>query len=119
LGHPQVGREVEGKAGVVLKLFARDAGIERDHLHAALLGLESEHRQIGHDAKRAAGKETARAPRVAPAQVSGAGDEIDVFDEPALLMLHRYYHLSERGDVGAAVRARQARRWPRRVGDAW
>src|SRR5262249_40281160 len=78
LGHPQMGRELQGKSGVVLKLFPTHARIERHHLHAPLVGFESEHRQIGDHAERAAGEQAARAPRVAAAQIAGAGDEIDV-----------------------------------------
>src|SRR6516164_5555316 len=61
-GHPQMGSELQAKSGVVLKLFPRDARIERHHLHAPLVGFESEHRQIGDHAERAAGEQAARAP---------------------------------------------------------
>src|SRR5262245_23492405 len=57
LGHPQMGSESQGKSGIVLKLFPRDARIERHHLHASLVGVESEHRQIGDHAERAAGEQ--------------------------------------------------------------
>src|SRR6266446_4979495 len=109
--------EVEGKPGAVLKPFPRDARIERDHLHAPFLVFEAEYRQIRHHAKRAAGEETARSPRVAAVQVSRAGDEIDALDEPALLVLHRHDHLRERGDVIAAPRPRQTGLGPQRITD--
>src|SRR5436190_16002473 len=117
LGDAEMGREVEGKPGVVLKRLAADARIERDHLHAPLLGFESEHREIGHHAEHAASKEAAASPRLAAAQVSGTGDEIDMLDEAALLVLHRHDHLRERGDVVAAPRPRQSGLGPRRIAD--
>src|SRR6185436_10938250 len=76
LGDAEMGREVEGKPGVVLKRFPADARIERYHLHAPLLGFESEHREIGHHPEHAAGEEAACAPRLAPLQISGTSDEI-------------------------------------------
>ena len=106
LGHSQMGSESQGKSGIVLKFFLTDAGIERHHLHAPLVGIESEHRQIGDHAERAAGKQAACAPRVAAAQVAGAGDEIHVLDEAALLVLHRHDHVREAGNVVAATRSR-------------
>src|SRR5947208_13963753 len=117
LGHAQMRSEVEGKSGVVLKSFPSDARIERDHLHAPFLVLEAEHRQIRHHTKRGAGEQTALTPRVAAMQVSGAGDEIDLLDEAALLVLHRYDHLRERSDVVAAASSRQAGLGAQRIAD--
>src|SRR5258708_31623671 len=98
--------ESQGKSGIVLKFFLTDAWIEGDHLHAPLVGVESEHRQVGYHAKRAAGEQAACTPRVAAAQVAGAGDEIHVLDEAALLVLHRHDHVRETGNVVAAARPR-------------
>src|SRR6516165_629150 len=56
LGHPQMGSELQAKSGIVLKLFSADARVERHHLHAPLVRLETEHRQIGDHAERPAGE---------------------------------------------------------------
>src|SRR5262245_27185944 len=109
LGHAQVGGELQAKSGIFLNLLATDAGIERDHLHASLLVVESEHGKIGDDTEHSSGWKATGSPRVPAAQVSRAGDEIDMLDEASLFMLHRHHHLRQARDVVAASGAGQAR----------
>src|ERR1700737_527832 len=116
-GHAGMGGELQRKTGIVLQLLARNARGERNHLHASFLFVKSEHREIGDYAEHAAGQQTARAPGLAALEKAGAGDEIDVFDETPLLVLHRHDHFRETCDVVAAAGARQARLGVARIAD--
>src|SRR5262245_64319330 len=67
LGYSQVLRVLDGKAGIVLQLFARHARIKRYHLHTPVVAVKPENCQIRDDAEHAAREKSPRLPGVAAA----------------------------------------------------
>src|SRR6478752_8444222 len=117
LGDGEIVVKDQLEAGLVLHLFAANAGIESGNLHAPLLVLEREHREFGDDAEHAAGRQAAFRARVAAAYEAGAGDEVDMLDEAALLVLHRDDHVREARNIVAAAGAWKARLRMRGIAD--
>ena len=109
--------EHEVEAGVVLDLLARHARIETRDLHPPLLVVEREDGKLGDDAQHAAERQPAVGAAGAAADEAGTGDEIDLVDEAAFLVLHRHDHVGEARNVVAAAGPGQAHRRLLRIAD--
>jgi hypothetical protein len=85
-----------------------DAGVHRLQAHAAALGMEAEQPEGREDPGHPAEDEPAALAGIAPLEVAGARDEVDLGYEAARLVDGEHDHLAaERDDVVGAAAARQ------------
>src|SRR5690606_21228889 len=95
------------ESAVVLHLFQGHALVQCQNLHRTRGVVEAENSQVGNDPEHASGTQATVVPRGTALQKAGAGNEIDLFDKAARLVLHGHDHIGQTGNVVSTARTGQ------------